>query len=84
MCYGEDGHCAPPQFRQKFDVRVRPQMKPIKIYMNVTKTLETPAVVATQPNRTLVTIVVLDQDENSLPLNAVRMDGLSFIARDGI
>ncbi len=84
MCYGEEGHCAPPQERQKFDTRVRPQMKPIKIYMNVTKTIEIPAVVAAQSDRTLVTIVVVDQDENPLPLNAVKMDGLSFIARDGV
>ena len=84
MCYGEEGHCASPQERQKFDTRVRPQMKPIKIYMNVTKTMEIPAVVAAQSDRTLVTIVVVDQDENPLPLNAVKMDGLSFIARDGV
>ncbi len=84
MCYGEDGHCALPPAREKFDRRARPQMKPIKIYMNVTKTMKIPAVVAAETNRTLVTIVVVDQDENPLPLNSVKMDGLSFIARDGV
>lgn len=84
MCYGEEGHCDLPQERQKFDTRTRPQMKPIKIYMNITKTMKIDAVVAAQSNRTLITIVVVDQDESPLPLNAIKMDGLSFIARDGI
>ena len=84
MCYGEAGHCEIPMDRQKFDVRTRPPMKPLKVYMDVTRTLRIPAIVATVPDRTMVTLVVVDQDGNPLPLNAVRMDGLSFITRDGI
>ena len=72
MCYGEVGHCAVPLGRQKFDVRVRPAMKLIKIYMNITRTLQNPAVVETDASRTVVTFVVLDQDANPLPVNSVK------------
>ena len=84
MCYGEDGHCALPTDRQKFDVRVRPPMKPIKIYMNVTRTIQRPAVVEAEPGRTVVTFVVVDQEGDPLPVNAVKKDGLSFVTRDGV
>ena len=70
--------------RQKFDVRVRPPMKPIKIYMNVTRTIQRPAVVEAEPGRTVVTFVVVDQEGDPLPVNAVKMDGLSFVTRDGV
>ena len=84
MCFGEAGHCDIPADREKFDVRVRPPMKPIKIYMNITQTMQIPEVVNAVENRTHVTLVVVDQDANSLPVNAVTMDGLSLVARDGV
>lgn len=84
MCFGEAGHCDMPNLRQKFDVRVRPPMKPIKIYMNITRTMKNPEVVNTIENRTHITLVVVDQNENPLPINAVQMDGLSLVARDGV
>ena len=84
MCFGEDGHCDIPTDRQKFDVRVRPPMKPIKIYMNITRTMQISNVVQAEPGRTVVTLVVVDKDANPLPVNAVRMDGFSFVTRDGV
>ena len=84
MCFGEEGHCNDPASRQKFDVRVRPPMKPIKIYMNITRTMKLPQVVSALPDSTHVTLVVVDQDANPLPVNAVTMDGLSLVARDGV
>ena len=62
----------------------QPRSRNMSIQVSVTKTMKNPTVVAAQPGRTLVTIVVVDQDGNPLPLNTVKMDGLSFIARDGV
>ena len=84
MCFGEDGHCNIPTNRQKFDVRVRPPMKPIKIYMNITRTMQIQDVVDVVNNRTNITLVVVDQDAEPLPVNAVKMDGLSLVTRDGV
>ena len=84
MCFGEEGHCDMPTTRRKFDVRVRPSMKPIKIYMNITRTMNIPEVVNAAENRTHVTFVVVDQDQNPLPINSVQMDGLSLVSRDGV
>ena len=84
MCFGEVGHCDIPADRQKFDVRVRPPMKPIKIYMNITQTMQIPDVVNAVKNRTHITLVVVDQDANLLPVNSVTMDGISLVARDGV
>lgn len=82
MCFGEDGHCALPPPREKFDRRPRPPMTPDKIYMNVTQTMKDPTVVAAESERTSIQLVVVDQDRAPLPLNSIKMDGLSFIARD--
>ena len=84
MCFGEDGHCDIPTERQKFDVRVRPPMKPIKIYMDITRTMQLQQVVNAVEHRTNITLVIVDQDANSLPTNSVTMDGISIVARDGV
>ena len=84
MCFGEDGHCDIPTERQKFDVRVRPPMKPIKIYMDITRTMQLKEVVNVVEHRTNITLVIVDQDANPLPTNSVTMDGISIVARDGV
>ena len=59
-------------------------MKPITTYMDVTRTVQIPAVVGAVSARTVVTVVIVDQEGEPLTPSAARMDGSSFSARDGI
>lgn len=81
-CFGDVGHCDHPAPREKFDVRPGHHLKPEKHYLEITETMQNSDVANTYPDRTQVSFVILDAEENPVGNEALKMEGLSLVVRD--